>query len=363
VCSSDLHLAGGDTIWIGTRDATRCGYWETPDSAMTYVYLGTDSQSMSVNVNGKVCGYYNNGATPQAFAWTASAGMHALPVPGDTSSSLAVSINNSGQMAGYLARTSDSRSHAVLWTGSTQPLDLGTLGGNAYALAVNNVAQVVGWSMYASGGVMGVIHFNNNMYDLNTMVVAGSPQIGRALDINDMGEILVETSSGAGILRPVYMTNSDFQAPLTGNWNVSGAGSAQTVEYGGAGQYVARLTAGSPVTISQSVTTPPGPFELAFDYQFLSTDPLCEMTVSLAGVEIGSLTAPPVLAGGMTTESWMITDQALRGLDAASLSFTYDGPSGSQGYLDNITITQTPEPATLALLAVGGLALIRRRKP
>jgi len=31
-------------------------------------------------------------------------------------------------------------------------------------------------------------------------------------------------------------------------------------------------------------------------------------------------------------------------------------------YLDNITIIQTPEPATLCLLALGGLAMIRRRR-
>jgi MYXO-CTERM domain-containing protein len=34
-----------------------------------------------------------------------------------------------------------------------------------------------------------------------------------------------------------------------------------------------------------------------------------------------------------------------------------DGPT----YIDNLMVTQTPEPASLALLALGGLALLRRR--
>jgi probable HAF family extracellular repeat protein len=358
--SSNGHIAGEDVNWDGWALAS---YWESHDSLMTTVSTSIASQSKGVNASGTVCGYYYPILwDSRAFVWTSAGGMHALPVPADTVSSQALSINDSGQIAGSITRTSDNRSHAVLWTGGPGPLDLGTLGGEACANAVNNAGQVVGYSRIAGGAALGFIHFNNHLFDLNTMTVAGSPTIVTTIDINDVGQILAYTSAGYAVLTPAYMANADFQAPLTGNWNVSGLGSAQTVEYGGAGQYVARLTAGSPVTISQNVVTPPGPFELAFDYQFLSTDPLCELTVSLAGVEVGSLTAPSVLSGGMTTESWMITDPALRGLDAASLSFTYDGPSGSQGYLDNITITQTPEPASLTLLLVGGLAMISRRK-
>jgi hypothetical protein len=42
--------------------------------------------------------------------------------------------------------------------------------------------------------------------------------------------------------------------------------------------------------------------------------------------------------------------------------FTYNVGNGSMSAFDNINITSVPEPATMSLLAIGGLALIRRRK-
>jgi hypothetical protein len=41
---------------------------------------------------------------------------------------------------------------------------------------------------------------------------------------------------------------------------------------------------------------------------------------------------------------------------------TLTGPTAQDGTLDLLEITNTPEPATLALLALGGLALVRRRR-
>ncbi|MCX5653963.1 MAG: PEP-CTERM sorting domain-containing protein, partial [Planctomycetota bacterium] len=130
----------------------------------------------------------------------------------------------------------------------------------------------------------------------------------------------------------------------------------------GGGQYAACLTAGSPVIVSQDVATPPTLFDLSFDYRFLSTDPACHLIVQLAGEEVESLYAPPTLAADMEWVSVQISDPALQGLNAATLGFTYDGPSGSQVLIDNVKITQLPEPATLSLLALGGLLALRRRR-
>ena len=39
-----------------------------------------------------------------------------------------------------------------------------------------------------------------------------------------------------------------------------------------------------------------------------------------------------------------------------------DGPAGTQVLLDNVEITQLPEPPALALLVVGGALVLMRRK-
>ena len=52
--------------------------------------------------------------------------------------------------------------------------------------------------------------------------------------------------------------------------------------------------------------------------------------------------------------TWTGTDENYIGI--------FTNLSGRQARMDNLTITAIPEPATMALLALGGLAVIRRRK-
>jgi hypothetical protein len=55
---------------------------------------------------------------------------------------------------------------------------------------------------------------------------------------------------------------------------------------------------------------------------------------------------------------------SITGIDRLAIStvdHTYASGNEAYGYIDNVQVTQTPEPATLSLLALGGLALLRRR--
>jgi len=56
---------------------------------------------------------------------------------------------------------------------------------------------------------------------------------------------------------------------------------------------------------------------------------------------------------------------SITGIDRLAISevgHTYASGATAYGYIDNVVVSQTPEPATLSLLALGGLALIRRKR-
>ncbi len=54
---------------------------------------------------------------------------------------------------------------------------------------------------------------------------------------------------------------------------------------------------------------------------------------------------------------------ASRYTSGSGLAYDIKGAANTHGYfLDNITVTAVPEPACLSLLALGGLALLRRRR-
>jgi probable HAF family extracellular repeat protein len=110
-----------------------------------------------------------------------------LPAPGV--SSRAYAINDADQVAGYAS--DGTNFHPFRWTPGVGMVDLGTLGGsNSYAYAINNSGSIVGYSQIAGGGARAFLYQDGTMYDLNTLIPAGSGWIlGAALDINERGHI------------------------------------------------------------------------------------------------------------------------------------------------------------------------------
>lgn len=157
------------------------------------------------------------------------------------------------------------------------------------------------------------------------------------------------------------LKNGDFGVGGYSGWDVFGEGSVDIVNYPGSSNPAARMTTGSPVSMSQLLDTPAEDFFIAFDYDFM--DSTGKIDVYLAGVPLDTVFG---VHGALTHHTILVDEPALQGLTSAELEFRMyclpDGP-GIVGYIDSVDMAVVPEPMTLALLAAGiPLALRRRRK-
>jgi len=348
----------------GSRYKAATAYQE-PLGGVTWGAEG--STSYDLNDRGIAVGSYSSQALVRMVSGTS-----VLPNLLETNgSSVALGINNAwtgfggGMIVGSSRPAGYNKRHPCYWIGWGECQLIGSLGGDGGdAWAVNEHGQVVGWARNASAQARGFIYTRNGgIEDLNDLVI-GSTLITDAVDINELGWILAKSGNSTVLLRPVYMSNPSagtFDNGLA-DWQKSGDGEATPYEWT-SGDTCARLKAGSPVTIEQLISTPDAAYSVSFDYEFLSTDPTATLTAELDGQLLATLTAPDALAGDWTTHTVTISDPTLMGLDDVALAFTYNGPTGTEILLDNVTITQAiPEPATFCLLGMGLAGLLRRRK-
>src|SRR5262249_53784392 len=138
-CATDLHSASADgTVAVGTCGGASFG----PDQAFRWteatgmVSLGglagkIRNAPLRVSSNGAgVIGWSTDAnGTHSAFAWSASAGMEALLLPGDTSS-LAREISADGTVAAGWSSGSAGSSQAFRWTEASGVIALGFLSGH-----------------------------------------------------------------------------------------------------------------------------------------------------------------------------------------------------------------------------------------
>lgn len=154
------------------------------------------------------------------------------------------------------------------------------------------------------------------------------------------------------------LANTQFNLGLNG-WTVSGQGTATTiVDPSDPANTVAQLTTTSSLSISQTLATPSGPFDLKFDYQFQS--PTGILDVYLGSTLVGTIDAPATLGGGLVHENILIDNPSLWNQADTTLTLTFDPPQSSQILLDNFSADPigTPEPSSCALLVLGCVGLV-----
>ena len=354
-------------------------YTEHPEFAFSVAY--------DINRAGEVVGgsTYSGAGIPHAFLWRDGEDMQDLG-GGALHDIIAHGVNNATQIVGYDetgARAPDGGfiERPWLWT---EPDGLTTLPHPAadywYTEAedINDAGVIVGHSTKDNSGTVaadGCVWYEGGTHLLDDLLVPGSGwHITKAAAINNAWQIAASGRNAAGdayaiLLKPtadsVPMAAPDFgvvPGPLPAGWSASGAGAAEAAtDPHDPGNVVAQLTTGSPIVLTQTVDTPAGPFIVSFDYEFTTTTG--ELQVILDGTVLDTTAAPDPLVGAFMTHSIPVTEAALRGLTWVDLDFALDGPAGSQVLLDNVAILGlTPEPATLALLALGGLGVLVRRR-
>ena len=119
------------------------------------------------------------------------------------------------------------------------------------------------------------------------------------------------------------------------------------------------MTAGSPVTLSQVVDTPPVPFTLEFDHRFDTITSSLDVLIDFQLVD--TITAPASLVDDLTHHVIPIDPlSGLIGLEDVQLAFRMDGGTGDTVLVDNIMFV--PEPASAVMMTMAAAAMLARRR-
>ncbi len=306
--------------------------------------------------------------------------------------SAANGINDAGQVVGY-SRTASHTEHAFLWDDG-EMIDLGTLPGPSYseARSINNAGQVVGFSGSDDGSAF-IWDSSGGMRYLDGIGDTES----EARDINNSGQVVGWTSSSA------FLWDSTSGVTDLGSGSALGINDAGQVvgnSYSHAflwedGEMLDLGTLGGNVSVAYAIND----FGQVVGYADLASwDEHAFLWEDEEMIDLGTL-------GGSDSVAYAINDAGqivghsypVHASDDHSGGFLWDSENGmiklsdllfddsgwdrlpyamdinnygqivGWGSIDGEThaflMTPVPEPATLLLVALGSLALLRKRKP
>ena len=331
-------------------------YTGTPGSGGSMVDLGDSldySAGRALNASGQVTGWVGSQGASAAWLYTGTpgsgGGMAFLGTLGSGGKSAGNGINASGQVAGG-ATTAGGASHAFLYTGipgsGGAMADLGTLGGSSSGgTAINTSGQVTGSSDTAGGASHAFLYTGTPgsggaMADLGTLP-GWTNSIGTA--INDSGQV-------AG-----WIHNSD---------SVNAHAFLYTGTPGSGGSMADLSTLGGSGSIGEAINA----FGQVAGYSY---------TTGNLTTHAFLYTGTPGIDGHMIDlNSWLDTHNPIDGAkwtlrEASGLNDTglitgtgvyHDGLGDSYRAFVLDASALVPEPAGLALLGIGAVALLSRWK-
>jgi len=339
-----------------STNADITGYTVTDIGAMATT--ADESSAFGINNSGQVVGYAKIGGLNHPVLWTNGTILD-LPRLSDNHS-ITFSINDSGQAVGSSYTPSES-GHPVLWDNGSIT-DLGHLGSGGYggqggAHDINNDGAVVGYSWLNTSENHAFLWSNGDMVDLGSTVVG---QNSSAYAINDSGQVVGVSavnnadhaclwSQGTATLLDDPDTYLSFASDINDSGQVVGWSSKGGVQQafiweGGVrqdlGTFGQRYSRALAINNSGQILGMVYDDDVGIDHFLWSSGEIIYVNDLLPDWSVRSLND--------INDAGEIVGQA---------RYLHDG-LGRRAVL----LTPIPEPATLTLLAMGGLALVRRRK-
>jgi MYXO-CTERM domain-containing protein len=339
----------------------------------TITDIGLGSVS-GINASGQVAGNYPiGGGVYDAYIYSYATGVRA-----DIGNFGARSINDNGQVGG-----NNSSSHVIFYDGTIHDLGIPLSGTMCKAYGMNIHGMMTGQVTFSNGHTHGFLYDpanpNNGGYsDIGTL--GGSPasaatDMSYGSSINNSGQILGDSINAFGLDHAFIWTNGvfvdlgTFGGPSSSGMAMNnlghGTGTAQTADSGT-----------TSATWISHVFWYNGTLH---DCGTLGGDWANSGGVNDADVIVGRSTITPGTGANGAFHAFIyyqggvMTD--LNNLIPANSGFTLTGANGinmagqicvnatdSLGQQHALLLNPTPEPATLTLALLGGLALLRRRR-
>jgi probable HAF family extracellular repeat protein len=368
-------------IWAVAAPAHRAiGYYQLIDLG---TLGGTSSAAYSINNNGQIVGYaYDSSGIYRATLFDPTGGGNNIDLGNWLGEqSVASSINDNGQIVGR-AEDSSGYSRATLFdpTGGGNNIDLGTLGGNLSAAgSINDNGQIVGWAMDNLGGLRAALFAPNiNLRTLFKNPPFGDYGLSMAYSINNQSQIVgyseAEIVSGDYIKRvrravlfdPTGRGNNIDLGILDGWWSRAYFISDRGQIVGEADNRLrqTRATLFDPTGAGNNIDlgTLPG-YDMSSATAINDAGQIVGYAVDSSWKSRATLFDPT--GGGNNIDLNTLIDPALGWTLQYATSINDNGwivgyGTNHDGYTRAYILI--PEPATLSLFALAGMALLRKRR-
>ena len=218
-----------------------------------------------------------------------------------------------------------------------------------YLLDVNGEGLVLN-----SGGT--VVLMGHDLFISN-----GTDSFFNARDLFNPGDEFVQYGNGFISLTGDRgeILNGSFETGDLKGFKTVGSGMAEVVETPGDPPFL-QLTAGSPIDVTQNVSTLDEAFFFSFDAMTEADSGILSLLVN--GDVLTTWDYTELTGSEFSRYSFLINDPNYLGLTDVELGLRWDANTGQSVSLDNWRMSAVPEPGSLLILSIAGLALSARRR-